>query len=103
MRYEDSHPSDQELLLEMDGELSSSGGNQVRAHLDVCWKCRARRQEIESTIEYLRGACGDEVWQQGMFPQMPEAEAAILDNPYQYSDYVDEGKRAGGEERVLGR
>jgi cytosine/adenosine deaminase-related metal-dependent hydrolase len=61
------------------------------------------RREIESTIEYLRGACGDEVWQQGMFPQMPDAEASILDNPYQYSDYVDEGKRAGGEERVLGR
>ena len=35
--------------------------------------------------------------------EMPEAEAAILDNPYQYTDYMDEGKRAGGEERVLGR
>jgi hypothetical protein len=61
------------------------------------------RAEIESTIDFLKGACGEEVWQQGMFPQMPEAEAAILDNPYQYTDYVDEGKRAGGEERVLGR
>jgi cytosine/adenosine deaminase-related metal-dependent hydrolase len=61
------------------------------------------RREIEETIEYLRGACGEETWQQGMFPEMPEAEAAILDNPYQYTDYVDEGKRAGGEERVLGR
>ena len=61
------------------------------------------RREIESTIEYLRGACGEETWQAGMFPEVPEAEAAILDNPYQYSDYVDEGKRAGGEERVLGR
>jgi cytosine/adenosine deaminase-related metal-dependent hydrolase len=63
----------------------------------------AVRREIESTIDYLKGACGEEVWEQGMFPQMPEAEAAILDNPYQYTDYVDEGKRAGGEERVLGR
>jgi N-acyl-D-aspartate/D-glutamate deacylase len=61
------------------------------------------RSEIESTIEYLRGACGDEVWQQGMFPDKPDAEASILDNPYQYTDYVDEGKRAGGEDRVLGR
>jgi cytosine/adenosine deaminase-related metal-dependent hydrolase len=61
------------------------------------------RQEIESTIEYLQGACGEEVWQQGMFPQMPDAEAAILENPYQYTDYADESKRAGGEERVLGR
>jgi len=61
------------------------------------------RQEIESTVEYLRGACGEEAWEQGMFPQMPEAEASILDNPYQYTDYKDESKRAGGEERVLGR
>ena len=38
-----------------------------------------------------------------MFPEMPEAEAEILDNPYQYTDYEDEAKRAGGEERVLGR
>jgi hypothetical protein len=27
----------------------------------------------------------------------------VLDNPYQYTDYKDESKRAGGEERVLGR
>jgi hypothetical protein len=38
-----------------------------------------------------------------MFPQMPDAEQSILDNPYQYSDFVDESKRAGGEDRVLGR
>jgi hypothetical protein len=63
----------------------------------------AVRREIESTIEFLRGACGEEAWQQGMFPEMPDAEKSILDNPYQYSDYVDEGKRAGGEDRVLGR
>lgn len=61
------------------------------------------RREIESTIEYLREACGEETWQQGMFPEMPEAEASILENPYQYTDYKDESKRAGGEERVLGR
>jgi hypothetical protein len=38
-----------------------------------------------------------------MFPEMPAAEAEILDNPYQYTDFKDESKRAGGEERVLGR
>jgi hypothetical protein len=63
----------------------------------------AMRREIEATIDYLKGACGEETWQHGMFPEMPDAEAAILENPYQYTDYVDEGKRAGGEERVLGR
>jgi cytosine/adenosine deaminase-related metal-dependent hydrolase len=61
------------------------------------------RREVESTIDYLKAECGEETWQAGMFPEMPDAEAQILDNPYQYTDYKDEGKRAGGEERVLGR
>ncbi len=61
------------------------------------------RQEIEATVDYLRSELGEEAWQQGMFPDMPSAEASILDNPYQYTDYKDESKRAGGEERVLGR
>ena len=51
------------------------------------------RREIEATIEYLRGECGEEIWQQGMFPEMPDAEASILENPYQYTDYKDESKR----------
>jgi cytosine/adenosine deaminase-related metal-dependent hydrolase len=63
----------------------------------------AVRQEIENTIEYVRGACGEDVWQAGMFPEMPEAEQSILENPYQYTDFKDESKRAGGEDRVLGR
>jgi cytosine/adenosine deaminase-related metal-dependent hydrolase len=61
------------------------------------------RREIESTVEYLRAEIGEEAWQHGMFPERPEAEAEILENPYQYTDYKDESKRAGGEERVLGR
>jgi hypothetical protein len=61
------------------------------------------RAEIEDTIDHLRAECGEEVWKAGMFPGMPAAEASILDNPYQYSDFTDESKRAGIEERVLGR
>jgi hypothetical protein len=61
------------------------------------------RSEIESTIEYLRGELGEEAWQAGMFPELPSAEAEVLDNPYQYTDFKDESKRAGGEELVLGR
>jgi hypothetical protein len=34
---------------------------------------------------------------------MPEAEQTILENPYRYTDFKDESKRSGGEERVLGR
>jgi cytosine/adenosine deaminase-related metal-dependent hydrolase len=63
----------------------------------------AVRREIENTIDHLKAECGEEVWQAGMFPEMPEAEASILENPYQYTDFKDESKRAGGEERVLGR
>ncbi|MET0765400.1 MAG: amidohydrolase family protein [Blastococcus sp.] len=61
------------------------------------------RREVEDTVDYLRSELGEEAWRQGMFPEMPAAEASILDNPYQYTDYKDASKRAGGEERVLGR
>ena len=61
------------------------------------------RREVEETVDYLRSELGEEAWRQGMFPDMPAAEASVLDNPYQYTDYKDESKRAGGEERVLGR
>jgi cytosine/adenosine deaminase-related metal-dependent hydrolase len=61
------------------------------------------RREVEETVDYLRSELGEEAWQQGMFPERAAAEASVLDNPYQYTDYKDESKRAGGEERVLGR
>ena len=51
------------------------------------------RQEIESTIDYLRSELGEEAWQQGMFPEMPAAEASVLDNPYQYTDYKSDSTR----------
>ena len=50
MRYDDSHLSDQRLLLDVEGELSPHDERPVRFHLDACWKCRARRQEIENAI-----------------------------------------------------
>jgi hypothetical protein len=50
MKYKDSHLSDQQLLLDVEGELSAHDEKLVRGHLAGCWKCRARRQELESTI-----------------------------------------------------
>ncbi|MFW3168637.1 amidohydrolase family protein [Geodermatophilus sp. CPCC 206100] len=73
------------------------------AHRLVGVDLAAVRREIEDTIEYLRAEIGEEAWQAGMFPDKPDAEADVLDNPYQYSDFKDESKRAGGEDRVLGR
>jgi hypothetical protein len=69
MNYEDSHLSDQQLLLDVEGELSTHDEKPVRTHLDGCWKCRTRRQEIESAIaDFIR-------FHQGEFgARLPPAE-----------------------------
>jgi len=55
MKTEDSHISDQQLLLGVEGELSAADAALVRSHLDACWKCRARSQEIQNAIaDYAR-------------------------------------------------
>jgi anti-sigma factor RsiW len=60
MKYEDSHLADEQLLLEIDGELSESSAKKVRAHLDSCWRCRVRSQELESAIsDFVRAYQGD--------------------------------------------
>ncbi|MGY1695665.1 amidohydrolase family protein [Geodermatophilus sp. SYSU D00814] len=81
----------------VDGRVVKSDGRLVGIDL------AAVRREVEDTIGYLQAECGEEVWEAGMFPEAPEAEQSILENPYQYTDFKDESKRAGGEERVLGR
>src|SRR5215471_19962772 len=50
MLYQESHPSDRELLMAADGEFSSRREATVRQHLASCWSCRARMQEIETAI-----------------------------------------------------
>jgi|SRR5580658_573353 hypothetical protein len=50
MEKEALHPSDQDLLRTVDGELPTRRAAQVRAHLAACWTCRARVAEIETTI-----------------------------------------------------
>lgn len=44
------------------------------------------RHAVEQTVEYLRSTLGEEAWQQGMNPDVPETK--ILDNPYTYTDYT---------------
>src|SRR5260370_68787 len=44
------HPSQLELLQAADGELSPSGHDAIRRHLEVCWDCRTRMTELEGTI-----------------------------------------------------
>ncbi|WP_168626323.1 amidohydrolase family protein [Cryobacterium sp. BB736] len=50
------------------------------------------RSKLENTVEYLHRELGDEAWQAGMHPEIPEAE--ILSNPYQYRK--GEGGATGG-------
>jgi len=52
----------------------------------------AVRAAVESTIDYLRSEMGDETWQKGMFPDLPE-DAAVLDNPYTYTEYKSSSTR----------
>jgi hypothetical protein len=69
MNYEAAHPSDQQLLLELEGELPPNAAKQVRAHIDACWTCRARRQELESAIvDFIR------VHHQEMDPKVPSSD-----------------------------
>jgi 5-methylthioadenosine/S-adenosylhomocysteine deaminase len=43
----------------------------------------AARAKVSATVDYLRKTMGEEAWQRGMNPEIPEAR--ILSNPYQYT------------------
>jgi len=44
------HISDEELVRSADGELSPQRAREVGSHLEACWDCRARREEIQAAI-----------------------------------------------------
>jgi 5-methylthioadenosine/S-adenosylhomocysteine deaminase len=43
----------------------------------------AARAKVAGTVDYLRETMGEELWQRGMNPEIPEAR--IMHNPYQYT------------------
>ncbi|MEU8019048.1 amidohydrolase family protein [Micromonospora parva] len=45
----------------------------------------AARARVASTIDHLRETMGEQAWQRGMNPDIPET--AILENPYQYTEW----------------
>ena len=47
------HPSDEELLGCLDGELDARHAARVKRHLETCWECRSRRRRMETAIEAL--------------------------------------------------
>ncbi|WP_395108514.1 amidohydrolase family protein [Actinomadura sp. SCN-SB] len=53
----------------------------------------AVRAEVERTVEYLRSELGEDEWNKGMNPDIPEAK--VLDNPYTYTDYRSDATRGG--------
>ncbi len=50
MEFRDSHPSDQELILAADGELSGPRAERLRKHLATCWECRVRDRELQAAV-----------------------------------------------------
>src|ERR1700732_1966564 len=44
------HLPEEQLLLVLDGELSARETAQVEAHLEACWSCRARSEQIGEVI-----------------------------------------------------
>ncbi|KQS65859.1 amidohydrolase family protein [Modestobacter sp. Leaf380] len=64
----------------VDGRVVKSGHRLVDADL------AAVRHSVDQTVEHLRSTMGEETWQAGMNPALPEG-GDVLDNPYTYTDY----------------
>lgn len=50
VKRESWHPSIEELLLSIDGEIRAAADPKVKAHLRMCWSCRARQERIAQAI-----------------------------------------------------
>jgi hypothetical protein len=50
MNRKSLHLTDEQLLREVDGESGAREARAIRAHLESCWTCRTRKQELESAI-----------------------------------------------------
>jgi hypothetical protein len=92
-----NHFDDELLLREVDGELSASETKRVQAHLSACWKCRARRQELEKAIgDFVRShellldgelppSAGPRALLKARLGQISPAKTAILSSPLPYT------------------
>jgi anti-sigma factor RsiW len=45
------HLADEVLVAYLDGEMSRARMRAVRAHLNLCWKCRSALAELETAAE----------------------------------------------------
>jgi hypothetical protein len=56
MGHQIFHPRDEQLLQDIDGELSSRDTRSIQPHLRACWRCRTRRHQLECAITtFIRG------------------------------------------------
>src|SRR5215831_18786132 len=51
----EEHISDNDLLALVDGELSIGKTRSANRHLESCWHCRARYEQVEQTIVRIVG------------------------------------------------
>jgi cytosine/adenosine deaminase-related metal-dependent hydrolase len=61
------------------------------AHRLVDADLAGARRAVEETVTYLRSTIGEQAWQEGMNPAVPESK--VLDNPYTYTDYQSSATR----------
>jgi len=61
------------------GRLVKQDGRLTGVDLD------AARAKVDATIAYLRETMGEEAWQRGMNPEIPETR--MMANPYQYTEW----------------
>lgn len=73
------HCSEEVLLAYLDSELSRRERAAVGAHLDVCWQCRVRKEDLEEEIGVLTKRLGD----LGLPPPARVAEAEFRLLQYQ--------------------
>jgi hypothetical protein len=59
----------------------------------------AVRRTVEQTVEHLQSSLGQEAWENGMNPDIPETK--ILDNPYTYTDFRTSGTHSVPQQTVL--
>jgi cytosine/adenosine deaminase-related metal-dependent hydrolase len=76
---------DQVHTVIVDGRVVKRDGELVDVDL------AAARSKVEATVDYLRSTLGEDAWQQGMNPEVPET--ALIENPYQYTDYRSDEPR----------
>ena len=63
------------------------------AHKLVDTDLEKARQVVGATVEYLQDQLGEQEWEAGMHPEVPETQ--ILDNPYQYTDFSSSETHGG--------